>query len=220
MEDLIILGAGGASREIADAIADINRAAPRWNLLGFLDDNAAKHGTCIDGVPVLGPIASASHYRSQFIVGVARAGQAWLRREIVARTGFARDRFATIVHPTAVVSSHARLGVGTAILQNTTITTGSTVGDHVIVHYNCVIAHDSRVGDFVTLAPAAVCAGSVRLDDGAYLGAGCRIINDVGVGRDALVGIGAVVIRDVPAGATVVGNPARELPRRENSGTR
>jgi sugar O-acyltransferase (sialic acid O-acetyltransferase NeuD family) len=212
VDDLIILGAGGTSREIADAVADINRQTRSWNLIGFLDDDPAKPGTTIDGVPVLGAIDTVGRYGAKVIVGIARAGTNRRRQEIAARTGLARDRFATIVHPAAVVSVHAKLGVGTAILANTTVTTGAIIGDHVIVHYNAVIAHDNVVGDFVTLAPGAICAGSVRLGKGAYLGAGCRIINDVSVGEGALVGMGAVVIRDVRAGATVVGNPAHELP--------
>ncbi len=31
------------------------------------------------------------------------------------------------------------------------------------------------------------------------------------IGDDAMVGLGAVVTADVPAGATVLGNPARDL---------
>jgi len=46
----------------------------------------------------------------------------------------------------------------------------------------------------------------------ASIGSGATILGGIRIGEGALVGAGAVVTDDVPAGATVVGNPAHELP--------
>jgi sugar O-acyltransferase (sialic acid O-acetyltransferase NeuD family) len=213
MEDLVILGAGGMSREIADAVADINRVERRWNLLGFLDDDAAKHDKIVAGLPVLGPIDCARQHAAHYIVGVARVGDPWRRRRIVERLALPRERFATIIHPSATISRSATIGVGTAILQNAVVTTDVVIGDHVLIHYNATISHDAVIEDFVTMAPGSLIAGSVRLCAGVYLGAGSQVINDVTVNEAAVVGLGAIVIRDVISGETVVGNPARALPR-------
>jgi len=213
MKDLVILGAGGMSREIADAVADINRVERQWNLLGFLDDDPAKHGKIVAGLPVLGPIDCARQHAAHYIVGVARVGDPWRRRRIIERLALPRERFATIIHPSASISRSATIGVGTAILQYTVVTTDVVVGDHVLIHYNATISHDSVIEDFVTMAPGSLIAGSVRLCAGVYLGAGSQVINDVTVNEAAVVGLGAIVIRDVISGETVVGNPARALPR-------
>jgi acetyltransferase EpsM len=219
MEDLIILGAGGTSREIADTVGDVNRIERRWNLLGFLDDDAAKHGKTVGGLPVLGAVDCARQYAAaRFIIGVAPAGDPWRRRWIVERLALTRERFATIIHPSATVSRSATIGVGTAILYNSVVTTDVVIGDHVIIQYNATISHDAVIGDFVTMAPGSLIAGSVRLCAGAYLGAGCQVINDVTVNEAAVVGLGAVVIRDVMSGATVAGNPARPLPKVKHGG--
>lgn len=50
--------------------------------------------------------------------------------------------------------------------------------------------------------------------EGASIGAGAVIVCGVTIGKGALVGAGAVVTKDVPDGMTVVGNPARILPRK------
>jgi sugar O-acyltransferase (sialic acid O-acetyltransferase NeuD family) len=214
VEDLIILGAGGTSREIAEAVADINREQRRWNLIGFLDDDPAKHGKAAVGRPILGSIDRASQYATaRFIVGVARAGDPWRRKMIVERLALPRERFATIIHPSATVSRSTTIGLGTAILQNTVVTTDVVIGDHVLIHYNTTIAHDAVIDDFVTMAPGSLIAGSVKLRAGVYLGAGSQVINDVTVNEAALVGLGAVVVRNVISGETVVGNPARALAR-------
>ena len=44
-------------------------------------------------------------------------------------------------------------------------------------------------------------------------GAGALIRQGVSVGEGAVIGMGAVVVKDVAPGATVVGNPAREMAR-------
>ena len=40
MHDLVIYGAGGLGREVAEIVRRINERHRFWNLLGFLDDGA------------------------------------------------------------------------------------------------------------------------------------------------------------------------------------
>ena len=53
----------------------------------------------------------------------------------------------------------------------------------------------------------------MHLERGATVGAGAVLLPGVRIGQGALIGAGAVVVDDVPGGATVVGNPAREVRR-------
>src|SRR5437868_2199539 len=52
---LVIIGAGGLGRE---TLAATRAAAGIWSVQGFADDGADLTGTTVDGVPVLGPVAS------------------------------------------------------------------------------------------------------------------------------------------------------------------
>jgi sugar O-acyltransferase (sialic acid O-acetyltransferase NeuD family) len=217
MEDLVIVGAGGASREIAEAVEAINEVAPRWNLLGFLDDDTAKHGQRIHDYPVLGgTLAAREHPSSRFIIGIAHYRAPRARRDVFERMAIPRDRFATLVHPSAIVSRRAVLGAGTAILSHSHIGHDTVIGDHVIVSSLCCIGHDVRVGDYVTLSDAVVVTSAVEVDRGAYLGARSVLLNGVTIGEGALVGIGSVVLKPAPPHMTVLGTPARVRGERES----
>lgn len=213
-QNLIIIGAGGSSREIAWAVEDINRCQERWNLLGFLDDDPAKQGAVIDGFRVLGSISCVQEYlSSQFVIGIANSSNLWARKHVVDRVGLEAERFATIIHPTASVSKHSRIGVGTAILQNVVIPPASAIGNHVIISKGVCVGHDDLVEDFVTVASGAIICGYVSVGAGAYVGAGSTILPRVTVGAGALVGIGSVVMEDVEPNVTVFGNPAGTIRR-------
>jgi sugar O-acyltransferase (sialic acid O-acetyltransferase NeuD family) len=208
--ELIIVGAGGSSREIADAIRGSDQLRSAWRLLGYLDDDPAKTGRSVDDLSVLGTTQSASRYSTaSFVVGVASYKNPATRRAIVEGLGLPAERYATLVHPSASVSSHARLGHGTVVLQGVVITPATVIGSHVLVCQGVQLTHDVSVADYVTFAPGAVACGGVTIGPSAYVGAGALIAPGVSVGPESLIGIGAVVTRPVVAGATVFGNPAR-----------
>lgn len=116
---------------------------------------------------------------------------------------------ATLLDPTAVVSSSATFGRGSYVNAGSVIGGATTVGEFSIVNRAVSIGHHCRIDDFVSIGPGATLAGRVRVRYGAVIGAGAVILPDVDIGANANVGAGSVVTRNVPAGAVVYGNPAR-----------
>ena len=209
--DLLLYGAGGFARETAQAVAP---QAAGWRLLGHLDDDPSRWGIAVDGVPVLGGVGVlAEHSDAAVVLCTGSPRDFDSRRRLADRLGLARERYGTVVHPTAWLAGSARIGYGTVLLAGVVVTAAATVGDHVAVMPQAVVTHDDVVEDFCTIAAGVRLGGGARLCRGSYVGAGALIREGVTVGVGALVGMGSVVTRDVPAGEVWVGNPARRLIR-------
>ncbi len=213
-QKLLLLGTGGNSADILDTLNDINAARGErvYECVGFLDDDASQWGREILGARVLGGLAAASQYADCFFVnGIAGVNNFWKKREIIARTGIPRERFATIVHPTASVSRTAQLGRGVVIFQHVTVTSRVVVGDHVMVLPHTALSHDNVIGAYTSIAGGVVLSGNVRVAEACYIGARACVKDGVTLGAGSLVGMGSVVLHDVPENTIVVGNPARAL---------
>lgn len=212
---LLLVGAGGLAREtveVVNAINATNEGRPTWDLLGFLDDDPALWGEERVGTTVLGPIDSVhSHPDARIVVCTGHPGNYLSRRQIVERLDLPPDRYATLVHPAAVISRSSVVGPGTVVLAGAVATACVTVGSHVAVMPHVALTHDDVVGDYVNLGAGARLAGTVRVGEGAYIGAGALIREGRTIGAWSLVGMGAVVTHDVPPAEVWVGVPARRL---------
>ncbi|WP_231749951.1 LbetaH domain-containing protein [Tautonia plasticadhaerens] len=192
-----------------DAVQALNAVRPTFEPIGFLDD-VRPSGTEHLGLSVLGPLTDAARFSEALLINAIGSDQSYARRPaIVASTGLPPDRFATIVHPGASVSSHARLGCGVLIAFGASVGGGATVGDHATLCPLAIVGHDATIGPHALLAPGAIVSGHARLGEACYVGAGATVRQLLIIGAAALVGMGAVVTRDVAERAVVWGSPAR-----------
>ncbi len=211
MKNLIIFGASGFGREVAWLVERINKVIPTWNLLGFLDDNEAIHGTEINGYRVLGGTAAVADYPEAFFV--CAVGSPKVREKIIGnmKTVNPDVRFATVIDPSVEMSDLVTIGEGTIVCAHTIITVNISIGRHVIINLDCTIGHDAVLQDYVTLYPSVNVSGMTNIGRCSELGTGMQIIQGKTVGEYSVVGAGAVVIKDIPAKCTAVGSPARPI---------
>ena len=139
-------------------------------------------------------------------VGDAAARRRWM-------TMLSDASFATIVHPSALVSPSAQLGGGDFIGPLAVINARATLDEGVIINTGAIVEHDCRIGAFTHVAPGAVLAGDVTVGHDALIGAGAVIHPGVKVGSGVAIGAGAVAVSDIHDGARVAGVPARPIDR-------
>lgn len=210
--ELVVVGAGGFGRETVEAVRALNAAGANWRLAGYLDDDPARHGKVIDGVPVLGGTEELGQMPGAFVVVCTGRPDNYVSRpRIVEALGLPPERYATIIHPSASVSVTSRIGPGSVLLAQTVLTAAVTVGSHVAIMPHVTLTHDDVIGDFATMASGACLGGNVHIGRCAYVGAGVLVREQRNVGSCALVGMGAVVTRDIPPHEVWAGVPARYI---------
>ncbi|WP_426594481.1 acetyltransferase [Cellulomonas sp. McL0617] len=205
---LILVAASGLAREVLAVV----RAHTDYEVVGYLDDDVARHGTMLDGAPVLGGLDSVTDHPGPDLLICAGRGRS--RELIVERfeaLGVFPVRYATVVHPSVDVPAGCDIGTGSIVLAGVALTTAVTVGSHVVVMPNVTLTHDCVVQDFGTLCAGVSLGGAVVVGRGAYVGMNAGVREHVRVGAGATLGMGAALLEDQPDGETWVGVPARPL---------
>ncbi|MGB3617668.1 MAG: NeuD/PglB/VioB family sugar acetyltransferase [Catalinimonas sp.] len=206
-----IVGAGGFGREVLTCLIDARgwRARDLSGQVVFMIQDQDLHDSEVMGVPVRGLSAfDPAHY--EVVVAV---GNPAVRRRVVEGLP-PETHYATLVHPTAVLSRWVSLGAGTIVTAGVILTCGITVGRHAHLNLHASVGHDCRVGDYFTAAPGARLSGDCRVGDGVYLGTNASVRQGLSIAAGVTVGMGGVVVDDLNQAGVYVGCPARKLPPR------
>lgn len=210
MKNIYILGAGGFGRELLWWIKDINKVSPTWEIMGFLDDNL----NALDGVDcdykVVGTIKDWQPKEDEEFA--LAFGTPALKRRIVQIMKDKGAKFATIIHPTALVSEYAKYGEGFIMFPYAKLSCNTTVGDFVTL-LSTPIGHDNEIGDFTVISGGCNIVRNVKIGKDVFIAAGVAIAQDVVIGDGAYLGLASVVLKDVEAEKSVFGNPARVMPK-------
>lgn len=203
MKNLIIMGAGGHGR----VVADIAQKLGVYQSIAFLEDRDVETSM---GFPVLGRLDEVDKYIDNSDIFVA-LGNSQLREEIMEKLLTMGATIPTLIHPSAIIGACVEIGTGTAIMAGVVINPCVTIGKGVIVNTCASIDHDCVVGEYCHIAVGVRLAGTVRLEPRVWLGAGSTVKNNVTICAGCTIGAGAVVIDDIDTKGTYIGVPAKLL---------
>ncbi len=208
---VVILGAGGGSRDVLDIFDACNAIHPAYSVEGFIvDPEYATPGIQFNDKPVLGGFEwlAEHHHDVQAICGV---GSPELRQRLIKRAEALGVTFCTVIHPSVQMTRWVRIGAGSSIAAGCVLTNQIKMGDHVQVNVGCTISHDVILENFVTLSPGVHIAGNVHVGEGCFIGIGASCIEKKRIGVWSVIGAGAVIIDNVPPNTTVVGVPGKVI---------
>ena len=204
MKRLAVLGAGGHGRVVADTAELCG-----WSVAFF---DAAWPGLQNSGCwKVAGNDAEFGRQMPGFDGVIVAVGDNSVRLARLRDLQKIGAPLVSIVHPAAVVSRHARLGLGSVVFAGAVINVDARIGSGAILNTGCTVDHDCVLGDGVHVSPGACLAGGVTIGELSWIGIGASVLQTVRVGSRATIGAGAVVVADVPDGVKVAGVPAKTI---------
>lgn len=209
MIPLWIIGSGGHAK-VAIATA---RATDAFDVVGCLDDDPARHGTHLLGVPVAGALTAHTITTHRIEHAFIAIGSNAARCRIDEAFGNMLAQ-ATLVHPRAWVADGVTPGEGTLVCAGAIVQPDARIGRHVILNTASSVDHDSVIADYVHIGPGCNLSGTTTIGEGAFLGVGSRVIPGTSVGEWTIVGAGSTVIHDLPPNVTAVGTPAKVIRQR------
>lgn len=217
MKQLIVgIGAGGHARAVIETL----RLVGSPDIMGLLDSDARFWGREVLGIPVLGndDLLGDLHRKgvNYAFVGVGSVGWLAARRRVYEMLEAHGLSVVTAIHPTAYVSTSAKVGQGFTMLPRALLHSQAVVGDNVLVNSAAVVEHDCQIGNHVHIATGALLASGVRVGDETHVGVGAVVRQGIRIGNRVTVGAGAVVVNDVPDNVVIAGNPARILRSQAN----
>lgn len=209
---LLIVGAGGHGRVVADAA--ILQGA--WSSIAFLDQNPKLPAAQL-GLPIIGESASPAELLQDYPHAVVAIGDSRRRLALMQQMQDQGFSFACVMHPSASVSAFCEVGAGSVVLAQAAINPGATLGKGCIINTGATVDHDCRLADGVHISPGAHLAGGVSVGRASWLGIGSSVRESVAIGEFVTVAAGAAVVDDIADHTTVGGVPAVPLRRRSSS---
>ena len=147
MKKIVILGAGGYGRTVADVAQQLDYSTI------VLDDADPAH-----------PLSSFQSYINPTTSFIPAFGNNAFRMEWINRIEESGGQLATLIHPTAYVSPTATINPGTVILPHAIINTDVVAGKGCIINLGAIVDHGCILEEGVHICLGAIVKGENRIE--------------------------------------------------------
>ncbi len=158
MSSLLILGAGGHGRVVAEIAGLLGYE------VSFLDDKPGQN--------VMGKIDEVEKYKNTFDFFIVGIGNNHVRHELQEKLTALDVPIATLKSPNAIVSSCVSISAGTVVESGAIINTGAKIGKGCIISVGSIIDHDSVIEDYGHVNTGAICMSGAHVEKEQKIEAG------------------------------------------------
>ncbi|MFT5824149.1 MAG: UDP-N-acetylbacillosamine N-acetyltransferase [Crocinitomix sp.] len=205
MKNLIIIGTGGHARPVVDIAQSLPAFQSSQLDVACIDTNYSGKDEDILGIPVIGGMDKLNTYSNTDTSIFVAVGDNLERKQIVTEVQALGYEISTLIHPTAIISAHSKIGNGSLVCAGAILNPGVEIGEGCIINTGAIIDHETIIGDFAHIAPGVKIAGRAKIGELAFIGIGSVIIDKIKIGAYATVGAASVILDHVSENATVVG---------------
>jgi len=142
MKSLLVLGAGGHGKVVAEVAADCG-----YQHINFLDDNSPE---------VLGKISDLEKFKDEYSECFVGIGNNAMRFALIEKAEAAGYTLPVLIHPTAYVSKTAVIETGTIVEPNAIVNTNAVVKTGAIISVGAIVDHDTLLEPAVHINAGAI----------------------------------------------------------------
>lgn len=192
MKDIIIIGSGGVGRETAWIIEQINEKNSQYNIIGFIDDDESKWNTEINGYKVIGGIEylKSINYKGEVIIALANYK---IKKSIIDKLKDLDITYATIIHPDNRLHNTVKVGQGTIIYGDVSISPNVCIGNHNIISSKSLMGHDCILEDYISTFWNVIIAGNNVIAEGTLIEASVSIIQNIKIIKPTMIKAGKII---------------------------
>ena len=204
---ICIIGTGGFGRETLCCLIDVLQGTginvADVACIMVTDNN--EHTGKIMGVDII----SFDEFNPKFYDVVVAIGVSATRKKVVESLPV-DTTYATIIHPSAIISDWVTIGEGSIVTAGVIITCNVIIGKHAQLNLGTTIGHDCNAGDYFTTSPATNISGDCKFGDNVFIGTNGSIKQGVKICDNVTIGMGGVVTKHIIEPGTYVGLPAKK----------
>lgn len=155
MKRLVILGAGGYGRTVADVAEQLGYST-----------------IVLDDADPTRPLSTFQSYINPTTSFIPAFGNNVFRLEWINRIEESGGQLATLIHPTAYVSPTATISPGTVILPHAIVNTDVVVGKGCIINLGAIVDHGCILEEGVHICLGAIVKGENQIEKCSKIEAG------------------------------------------------
>lgn len=200
MKKVSLIGAGGHCRSI---IALLQNNAYE---IEYIFDDGFKSKEMILGIPLVGDSKSIeTGHKLVLAIGDNQSRHKYFSTygsQVIAEA---------IIHPTAFLEKHVKLGTANNIFAKVFINNAVFIGDNNLINSAAILEHEVIVGSHNHISISACLLGRSQIGDRCFIGAGAIIKEKVKICSDVTIGANSFVAEDITLPGVYVGSPARKI---------
>ena len=197
MNEIILIGGGGFSAEVAE-VAEQNN----YKVIGYVDSE--KTSSCLKYLGKFSEIITQIDASVYFFPAFGAIDRKTIRSRSQNLSEYAQLNIPSLVSPYAIVSKNVKISKGVFIAHGVILNSEASIGDFSIINSSSVIGHNVTLKKDVVISGNVFLGGACRVGERTLVGPGALILQSLNIGSDVIISIGSVVCKDIPNKKTVI----------------
>lgn len=206
LKRLAVIGAGKAALQVFDSVF----ISKSHQIVSFYDENINHSNKYLLNIPII-IFSDLNQIIVDFEEGlfdeiiISFSGDLQKRKQIFEILYAKNIPFTNVIHPSVIIGTYSKIGVGNLIFANSRIGPFSILGNNNVISSYCSIEHHNLIGSHNTFGPAVCFSGTCSVGDGNKFGTGIYIEPNVVIENESIISSGISLTRNVP-NSTLVRN--------------